>query len=121
MIALIVILCSFAGPVLLGIGGGAIGVIIGLFGALIGILAAFAAVAVALLATGIALFVFGVALLFGTPLGGLCMIGGAMICLAVGLCFLCLTVFVFGTLIPALIRGIVKLVQSIFHIGGARA
>lgn len=121
MIALIVILCIFASPVLLGVGGGAVGVIVGLLGALIGILAAIAVISVTLLIVGVILFVFGIVLLFGTPLGGLCMIGSAMICLAVGLCFLCLTVAICGWLIPAVIRGIVKLVQSIFRIGGAKA
>lgn len=121
MITLIVILCILASPFLLGIGGGVIGIIAGLFGALIGIFSAVVIVAVTLLVVGIALFVVGFALLFGMPLGGLCMMGAAMICLAVGLCFLWLTVVICGTLIPAFFRGIVNLVQSIFHIGGARA
>ena len=120
MIALLVILCIFASPFILGIGGGALGVILGLLGAFVGVLAAFAAVAVTLLVVGIAFFVLGIVVLFGTPLGGLCMIGAAMICLAIGLCFLCLTVVICGTLLPAFFRGIVKLIQSIFHIGGAK-
>lgn len=121
MIALIVILCIFASPFIFGIGTGAIGVIVGLLGSLIGIFAAFAAVAVALLVVGVVLFIFGIVMLFEMPLGGLCMMGAAMICLAVGLCFLCLTVAICGALIPAFIRGVVKLVQRIFHIGGAKA
>lgn len=121
MIALIVILCIFASPFLLGIGGGALGVIVGLLGSLIGILVGFGIAAVVLLILGIGLFVFGIALLFGTPLGGLCMMGAALICFAVGLCFLWITVMICGVLIPAVIRGVVKLVQSIFHIGGAAA
>lgn len=120
MIALIVILCILASPVLLGIGGGAIGVIIGLLGGLLGILVGIGVTAVVLLVLGIGLFVFGIVLLFGTPLGGLCMIGAALICFAVGLLFLWITVMI-GALIPAIIRGIVKLVQGIFHIGGAAA
>lgn len=121
MIALIVILCIFASPFLLGIGGGALGVIVGLLGSLLGIFAGFGVAAVVLLILGIGLFVFGIALLFGTPLGGLCMMGAALICFAVGLCFLWITVMICGVLIPAVIRGVVKLVQSIFHIGGAAA
>ncbi len=121
MIALIVVLCILASPFLLGIGGGALGVILGLLGALIGILATVAVVAVVLLVVGILLFIFGITMLFGTPLGGLCMMGAALVCLAVGLCFLCLTVAICGMLLPAFFRGIVKLIQSIFHIGGARA
>lgn len=121
MIVLIIILCIFAGPVLLGIGGGAFGIIVGLLGGLVGIFVSIGAVALVLLIVGICLFVFGITLLFSTPLGGLCMMGAAMVCLAVGLCFLWLTVMICGGLIPAVIRGVVKLVQSIFHIGGAAA
>ncbi|MCM1174139.1 MAG: hypothetical protein NC341_03705 [Blautia sp.] len=121
MIALIVVLCICAGPVLLGIGGGLFGVIVGLLGSLFGILVGFAVLAVVLLILGIGLFVFGIVLLFGTPLGGLCMIGAALICLAIGLFFLWLTIMICGVLIPAIVRGVVKLVRSIFHIGGATA
>jgi len=121
MIALIVILCILASPFLLGIGGGLVGIIIGLLGGLFGILVGFGVTAAVLLILGIGLFVFGIVLLFGTPLGGLCMMGAALICFAIGLCFLWLTVMICGGLIPAIIRGIVKLVQSIFHIGGATA
>lgn len=120
-IALIIILCIFAGPVLLGVGGGVFGMIVGLLGGLFGIFVGIGATAIALLIVGVCLFVFGITLLFGTPLGGLCMMGAAMVCLAVGLCFLWLTVMICGGLIPAVIRGVVKLVQSIFHIGGATA
>lgn len=120
-IALIVILCIFASPFLLGIGGGAFGVIVGLLGGLIGIFVGFGIVAVVLLILGIVLFVFGIVLLFGTPLGGLCMIGAALICFAVGLFFLWITVMICGGLIPVIVRGVVKLVQGIFHIGGAAA
>lgn len=121
MIALLVILCIFAGPVLLGIGGGAIGIVTGLLAGLVGIFVGIGAAALVLIILGIVLFIFGIILLFGTPLGGLCTIGAAMICFAIGLCFLWITVMICGALIPAIIRGIVKLVQSIFHIGGAKA
>ncbi len=121
MIALIVILCIFASPFLLGIGGGAFGVIVGLLGGLIGIFAGFGVVAAVLLILGIGLFVLGIVLLFGTPLGGLCMIGAALICFAVGLFFLWITVMICGGLIPVIVRGVVKLIQGIFHIGGAAA
>lgn len=121
MIVLIVILCILASPFLLGIGGGAIGLMIGLLGGLLGILVGIGVTAVVLLVLGIGLFVFGITLLFGTPLGGLCMIGAALICFAIGLFFLWIIVMMVGTLIPAIIRGVVKLVQSIFHIGGAAA
>lgn len=121
MIALIVILCILASPVLIGLAGSLFGIIVGFFAALFGIVLGFGITSVVLLIVGVCLFIYGIVLLFGAPLGGLCMIGGALICAAVGLLFLWLTVIICGTLIPVVIRGIVKLFQSIFHKGGAKA
>ena len=113
-IALIVLLCILASPFILGIGGGALGIIIGILGALFGIVVGFGAVGVALMIAGVCLFVYGVTLLFGAPLGGLCVIGAAMICIAIGLVFFWIVVMLCAALIPAVIRGIVKIFQSIF-------
>lgn len=121
MIALIVILCILASPVLIGLAGSLFGIIVGFFAALFGIVLGFGITSVVLLIVGVCLFIYGIVLLFGAPLGGLCMIGGALICAAVGLLFLWLTVIICGALIPVVIRGIVKLFQSIFHKGGAKA
>lgn len=121
MIALIVILCILASPLLIGIGGGLLGVIIGLLASLFGIIVGFGAAAVSLIVVGICLFIYGIELMFGAPLAGLCMIGAAMICMAVGLFLLWLTVMICGVLIPAIIKGLVKLFHSIFDKGGREA
>lgn len=121
MIALIVILCILASPVLLGIAGTIFGILVGILGALLGIIIGFGAAAVSLIVVGVCLFIYGILLLFSIPLGGLCMLGIAMVCAAIGLVFLWLTVIICGGLIPAIVRGVVKLIQSIFHIGGAKA
>ena len=121
MIALIVILCIFASPFILGIGGGMLGVVVGLFGALFGIVVGIGAAAVSLMIVGVCLFVYGIVLLFNIPLGGLAMMGIGMICAAVGLLFFWLTAIICGMLVPAIIRGIVKLFNNIFHRGGEMA
>ncbi len=113
-IALIVLLCILASPFLLGIGGGALGIIIGILGALFGIVVGFGAAGIALMIAGVCLFVYGITLLFGAPLGGLCVIGAAMVCIAIGLVFFWLVVMICAALIPAVIKGIVKIFQSIF-------
>lgn len=113
-IALIVLLCILASPFLIGIGGGVLGIVIGIFGALFGVIVGFGAAAIALLIAGVCLFVYGITLLFTAPLGGLCAIGAAMVCVAVGLVFLWLVVMICGVLIPAVIRGIVKIFQRLF-------
>lgn len=120
-IVLIVILCVLASPLILGVGGGLLGGILGLLGGLFGCVIGFGAVAIALILVGICLFVYGIGLLFGAPLGGLCMMGAAMICMAIGILFTWIIVMICGKLVPAMIRGVVKLFQSIFHRGGAAA
>lgn len=120
-IALIVILCILASPVLLGLGVGGIGAMIGIFSALFGIVIGFGASALGLIVAGICLFVYGIVLLFGTPLGGLCMIGAAMICMGIGLFFLWIVVMLCGALLPLVIKGIESLFRKIFHKGGEMA
>lgn len=119
--ALIVILCILASPFLIGIGGGLLGVVVGIIGALFGIIVGFGAAAIALIAVGVWLLIHGIVMMFGTPLAGLFMIGAAMICVALGLVFLWLTVIICGALIPAICKGIAKLFNNIFHKGGAEA
>lgn len=80
MIALIVVLCIFASPVILGLGAGLLGGALGIFGAILGVTAALFAVLIAMLAAGIGLFIGGVAMLLVRPFSG-------MICIAVG-CFM---------------------------------
>ena len=113
-IALIVLLCILASPLLIGGGVGALGIIIGILGALFGIVVGFGAAGIGLMIAGVCLFVYGITLLFGAPLGGLCVMGAAMVCMAIGLVFFWLVVMICAALIPAVIRGIVKIFQSIF-------
>ncbi|MCH5251264.1 MAG: hypothetical protein J1E98_15110 [Lachnospiraceae bacterium] len=120
-IALIVILCICASPILLGVACALFGIIIGIFASLFGIVVGIGAAAISLLIVGVCLFAYGIVLLFSLPLGGLALMGVGMICAAVGLFFLWLTVMICGMLIPLVIRGIVKLFNNIFNRGGATA
>lgn len=121
MIALIVIALILSSPLWIGILGTLFGCAVGLLAALLGVFLAFLIVGVVLAVVGIALFVAGIAAIFSAPLGGLCMMGGGMICFAIGLVFIWLMVIVVATAIPGLIRGIVNLCNRLFHRGGARA
>ncbi len=120
-IALIVLLAVLTFPIWIGVAAGLFGGAVGLLGGLFGIFVAFLAVGVVLTVVGIALVVGGIVAMFGTPLGGLTLIGGGLITTAVGLVFVWLMVLVVGTAIPALIRGIVNLCSRLFHRGGEKA
>lgn len=121
VIALIVVLCILASPIIIGIGGGVLGVIVGVLGTVLGVIVSIAAVALVLLIAGICLFVCGIVLIFGTPLGALALMGVGMICAALGILAAWLTIIICGRLIPALIRGIVKLFNNLFRRGGVTA
>lgn len=109
MIALLVVLCIFASPIILGLGAGLIGLVMGILGAAIGVTVALFAVVLSLLAAGIGLCIGGIAMLFVRPFSG-------MICIAVG-CFLlalfllCLVLLaaIFGRFFPWLIGEVEKL------------
>lgn len=121
MIALIVIAVILSSPLWIGLAGGLLGIAAGLFGTLLGLFLSFLIAGVVLVIVGIALFIAGIAAIFPAPLGGLCMIGGGMICFAVGLVFIWLMVIVIAQAIPGLVRGIVNLCHKLFHRGGAQA
>ncbi|MDE7232608.1 MAG: DUF1700 domain-containing protein [Lachnospiraceae bacterium] len=120
-IALIILLAVLLSPVWIGVLGGIFGGFVGLLGGALGIFVAFLVVGVVLTVVGAALFVTGIVAIFGAPLGGLCLMGGGLIMVAVGLVFDWLTVVIVGVAIPALVRGIVSLCRRIFHRGGAQA
>ena len=121
MIALIVIAVILSSPLWIGLLGGLFGVVVGLLATLLSLFVAFMAVGAALVGGGIALFIAGIATLFSAPFAGICLVGGGMVLFAIGLVFIWLMVLVIGTAVPALIRGIVKLCNRIFHRGGAQA
>ena len=121
MIALIVIAVILSSPLWIGLLGGLFGVVVGLLATLLSLFVAFMALGAALAGGGIALFIAGFATLFSAPFAGICLIGGGMVLFAIGLVFIWLMVLVIGTAVPALIRGVVKLCNRIFHRGGAQA
>lgn len=121
MIALIAILAVLTSPVWIGFLGAFFGIAVGVVATLFALFLSFLIVGVVLIAVSVALLITGISLMFSLPSGGLCVLGGAFICFAVGLLFVWLMIIIASTAIPACIRGIVSLCQRIFHRGGAWA
>jgi len=119
--ALIVIAVIVSSPLWIGLVCGLFGLAVGLFATLLGFFLVFLIAGAALVIAGIALCVAGITAIFGAPLGGLCMIGGGMICFAIGLVFIWLMVVVIATAVPGLVRGIVNLCNRLLHRGGVQA
>lgn len=115
MIALLVILCIIAFPVLAGIAAGVLGAGVGIFGGILGLVVGVAAAAIALFAAAVILIGFGIATLATVPLAGLCFIGVGILLAGFSLFFLWLTVWIFAVAIPWVIRWIVKICGRLFH------
>lgn len=114
MIVLIVILCVLASPVLLGVGSGVFGTLFGLIVAWFAMIFGFGTTAVALLVGMLVLIVVGILCMFQSPLVGVAVFGGGLLCGALGVLFLMLTVAMAGIATPAICRGIVSLCKKLF-------
>ncbi len=120
-VVLIVILAVLTSPVWLGLLGALFGVAVALLATLLGIFAAFLIAGVALVVVSFALLIAGFGMLFSVPIGGVCMIGSALIVFSLGLVFVWLMVLMAGTAIPAFVRGVASLCRRFFGRGGAKA
>lgn len=124
-LALIIILVIFASPILVGVGGGALGVIIGIlatiFGIVISVIVTVLALAIAMLACGIACVVAGAALIVVglmraviSGMEGLILVGVGGITFALGVLFTILFVWCAFKWLPALFRWTIDLIQRLF-------
>lgn len=120
-ITLIVILAILTSPIWIGLLGGFFGVAVGLLVTLFAIFAVFLVAGIGLIIVAFALLIAGFAVLFVAPLGGICMIGSALVVFAIGLVFVWLMVLMAGLAIPAFVRGVASLCRRLFGKGGARA
>lgn len=116
MIALIVILCICAAPVVFGLLGGAVGLIVGVLGVIVGVLAGwfalifgFGAAAVVCMVIGVVLMILGAIGMGLHPLAGVGIVGGGLITAGIGILFMMLTVAMAGWITPAIFRGIGRL------------
>lgn len=121
MIVLIVILCILGAPMLFGAASGIFGAGMGLLGALLGITLGVGATTIALFIAAVCLIGIGIGELFTLPLAGACLIGAGLLLAGLGLLCLCLSVWVYGTAIPWMVRKIVELCGRLFHKKGEEA
>lgn len=120
-IALIVILVICASPILLGVGGAAVGIILGLFGGIIGIVGALLGSTVAFAIGGLAGFIGGAARCFSSPVSGMVTCGVGLISMAVGALLIILDIWVITRVCPAIWQGFVWLWHRIFNRRGEHA
>lgn len=121
MIALVVILCIFASPLIVAIGSGIFGAGVGILGGILGLVLGIAGAGIALFIVALLLIGIGIGELFSIPLAGICLIGAGLLILGLSVFFIWLTVWMFGSAIPWIVRGIVKIFNNIFHKKGGEA
>ena len=108
-IVLIIFGVILLSPAALGITFGALGTLAGLIVAWFGLIFGFGVTAIVLLVVLVILLIAGVMCLWVDPLAGVAILGGGLVCGAVGLLFLMLTVAMAGIVTPAVFRGLCKL------------
>lgn len=114
IIAVIVVLCVLASPVLLSIAAGIGSVLLGILAAWFGVIIGLGVASVILLVLMVALIVLGVIGIFTSPIGACGLIGGGLVCGGIGLLFLMLTVAMAGGATPAAFHFIASFVKGIF-------
>ncbi len=121
-IVLIVIGCILASPVILGLVGAAIGLIVSVFAAILSVLLGIGITMLVLYIVAAALLIVGFGCILPYPAAGVGLLGGGMICGALGILFMLLLVFLVGKCIPALCQGLSYIFKKLFRKkGGVRA
>ncbi|MDO5599258.1 MAG: DUF1700 domain-containing protein [Lachnospiraceae bacterium] len=115
--ALLIIILVFASPMLLGVGGGALGIFIGILATVFALWISFFAVAIGMIGGGIAVLIKGIFHAISSPAAGLVSMGGGLICIALGI--LCAVFFLWFTfqLCPRVLRTTLNFISRIVHKG----
>lgn len=115
--ALLIIILVFASPVLLGVGGGALGIFIGILATVFALWISFFTVAIGMIGGGIAVLIKGILHAISSPAAGLVSMGGGLICIALGI--LCAVFFLWFTfqLGPRVLRTTLNFISRIVHKG----
>lgn len=113
MIVLIVVLCVFASPIILGLASTVLGALVTFFAAWFSMILGFGAAAVTLILVMLVFFVVGIMCMPASPLVGVAMLGGGFICGGLGILFMMLTVAMAGIATPAMFKGIASLCRKL--------
>lgn len=114
LVVLIIVLCIFAAPFIVGIASGILGALVGIITGWFGLIFGVGAAAIALIIVMLVLAIVGIISMFSDVLVGVAMLGAGLICGGLGLLFLMLTVALAGIATPAVCRGCVSLCRKIF-------
>ena len=105
------ILVILASPILLGIGGGILGVILGAAGGIFGLVAGLLAGTLGCFLGGVGVVIAGIVKCFTAPVLGLAVIGGGLIMMMIGMLLGLAFVWIAGSFVPWLIRKMISFCQ----------
>lgn len=114
MITLIVILCIFGSPILLGLGGTVLSLVASIITTLFALILTCGLISIGFLVCAVILVGVGIVKMFISPLGGLMLIGTGMVFGGFALLFLLLTIWLTATVTPAFFKGLVWLCKAPF-------
>lgn len=115
MIVLLILLCIMALPMAAGLLSSIFGAGIGILGGFLGLFLGTAVTGIALFAAGLVLLILGMVKIAAVPLAGICLVGAGILLLGLSLLFIWITVWLWGTAFPWIIRTIVNFCQRLFH------
>lgn len=108
-LVLIIIGGILISPAALGIAGGLLGTLAGVIAGWFALIIGFGVAAVVLFVVLLVLLVTGIMCMWADPLVGVALLGGGLVCGALGILFLMLTVAMAGIVTPAVFKGICRL------------
>ena len=111
-IVLLIVLLVLASPAILGVGVGALGVLVGVIVSWFSVIFGFGVAATVLFVVMFVLIVLGIICIFIDPLVGVSLVGCGLLCGGIGILFLMLTVAMGGIATPAICKGIAGLFQK---------
>lgn len=115
MIALIVILCIFASPLILSLAITVLSLLFALYITLFSLILAFGAISISFFICAILLIIVGIMKLVAAPMGGLVLIGSGLLMGGLALLSLLLTIWLTVTVTPALCKGVFWLCKAPFR------
>lgn len=113
-IVLIVIGCIFCSPLIIGVAAVLFGLIVAVMSVMFALVIGFGTSCAATLFAGLVVTVMGFLHIMVSPFSGMIVTGAGLICFAIGILFMMITVFLCGCAIPALCKGIVWIYRKIF-------
>lgn len=108
-IVLLIIGGIIISPAALGVAGGLLGTLAGIIVGWFGLIFGFGIAALALFLVLLVLVITGIACMWTDPLVGVALLGGGLVCGALSILFLMLTVAMAGIVTPAIFKGLCKL------------